>query len=45
LLDWGVYSQKRLGDSDLINVRSPTFGLKSDISRGPRRANSRPSLV
>ena len=33
--------KSRIGDSDLINVRfGPLCGLKSDISRGLRSANS-----
>jgi hypothetical protein len=34
-------AQIAIGDSDLINVRlTQLCGLKSDISRGPRSANS-----
>jgi hypothetical protein len=36
-----VLIKSRVGDSDLINVRiGPLCGLKSDISRGQRSANS-----
>jgi hypothetical protein len=35
-----------IGDSDQINFRfGPLCGLKSDILRGPRSANSRPEQV
>jgi hypothetical protein len=36
-----VLTKTAIGDSDLINFRfGPLYGLKSDISRGPRSADS-----